>query len=111
HHAEAGGDRTAEQGGDFHVAVCGNRRNPVFSNDGVLVEGGDPASVDGSAIPFVLGGHGFDAQALAPVQHDLVARLHVTHTGAGFNHRARTFVAQQVRQELVLALGAVDLAQ
>ena len=89
----------------------GNRRDAVLGDDGILAEGGDPAGVDGAAVPEVLGRFGVDAGPFPPVQHDVVARLDAGHAGAGLHHDAAPFVTEQVRQEPVRALGPGDLVE
>ena len=52
-----------------------------------------------------------DALARPPVQHHGVARLDRGHARADLDHLRRRLVAEQVRQELVGALGGGDLVE
>ena len=45
------------------------------------------------------------------MQHNLVAPLDLTHAGPGIEYRARTFVPEQMGEELVLALRTVDFSE
>ena len=105
---ESGCHSAAKQCCHRHIAVGRNRRNAIFGNDRIFVESGHPSGIDDFAVPFVFRRDRFNAQALAPVQHNLVTRFNMTHAGAGFHHDSRAFVAQQVRKKFVLTLGTVN---
>ena len=107
--AGRGGDRAAEQRRDLEIEIGGDHRHPVLRDDGVVVEGRHPAGVELRAAPAVGGGRALDALARAPMQHHGVARLDVGDAGSGLDHRAGGLVAEQVREELVGALGRLDL--
>src|SRR4051812_46822852 len=109
--AEAGGDCTAEERRYVHVAVGRDCRDAIFRHHGILVEGSHPPRVQRLAAPPVFRGGGLDARTFAPVQHNLVARLDMTDARPGLDDRARTLMSQQVGEVLVLALGAVHLAE
>ena len=73
--AKSGCKRVSEKSTDFHAGAPGNRSQPIFRDNGMLVEGGDPAGVNRLAVPAVFGRCSFNPGARPPMQDDLVTLL------------------------------------
>ena len=74
-------------------------------------EGGHRAGVDRTFALAVHDAAGVDAVAANPAEDDAVANGDLAHAVASRQHRRRGFVAEQVRQETVLAALAARLHQ
>jgi hypothetical protein len=89
----------------------GNSRHPVFRDDGVFIECGNPSGIEFVATPAIARWCAFNAQAFSPVQYDQITGFDMFDARACLNHFGRRFMSQQVGQEFVFTLGAVDLTE
>ena len=74
-----GGHCTAEERGQSHVEAGRDDGEPVLGDDGLVVECGDPAGVDGFVSPLVFGRLALESTAGAPVEDDMIAGLDARH--------------------------------
>src|SRR2546423_1444501 len=73
-----------------------------------VVERGHPAGVDAGAVPPVGRRLRLEPGAGAPVHHDAIALPDAAHARPDVQDRAGAFVPEQMRQESVRALRALD---
>ncbi len=77
--AYGGGDGAAEEWGQAHVEARRDNGEAVLGDDGLVVESGDPAGVDGFVSPTVFGWLALESTAGAPVEDDMVTGLNARH--------------------------------
>ena len=105
HHPKPRGDGTAKQGRNLRLGAGGHLGAAVLAHHRMAVEGGDPARIERLAPPAVLRRIRLDASPGPPVQHHLIARLHLLHPRADRQHRGRSLMAHQMGQ---VGIGALD---
>ena len=74
-----GGHCATEQRGQSHVEARRDYGKAVLGDDGLVVECGDPAGVDGFVSPTVFGRLALESTAGAPVKNNMIARLDARH--------------------------------
>jgi len=98
--AEGGRHGASHEGGNFEIHTIRDLSEAVFRDDGVFVEGRHPSGVHRAAVPLILCRLGMDTRTLAPVHANAVARLHLGHSGAGFQNHGATLVTHEVGRNL-----------
>ena len=98
-----------EERGQSHVEAGRDDGEPVLGDDGLVVECGDPAGVDGFVSPTVFGRLALESSAGSPVEDNMIARLDARHTLPYPLDDARSLVAEEVGQKFIGALGGFDL--
>lgn len=73
------GDGTAEERGQSHVEAGRDDGKAVLGDDGLVVECGDPAGVDGFVSPTVFGRLALESTAGSPMKDNMIARLDARH--------------------------------
>ena len=108
-HADGGGDGTAEERGGAKVEAVRYNCEAVLGDDGLIVECGDPAGVNGFVAPTVFGRLGLEPPGGPPVENDMVAGLDAGDALPYPLDDARSLVAEEVGQKFIGALGGLDL--
>jgi len=68
-----------EERGQAHVEAGRDDGKAVLRDDGLVVEGGDPAGVDSFVSPTVFGRLALESSAGSPVEDNMIARLDARH--------------------------------
>ena len=75
-----GGHCATEKRGQSHIEAGRDDGEAVLGDDGLVVECGDPAGVDGFVSPTVFGWLALESTAGSPVKDNMVARLDTRHS-------------------------------
>jgi len=75
-----GGHCATEKRGQSHVKAGRDDGEPVLGDDGLVVECGDPAGIDGFVSPTVFRRLALESSAGSPVEDNMIARLDARHT-------------------------------
>lgn len=75
-----GGHCATEKRGQSHVKAGRDDGEPVLGDDGLVVECGDPAGIDGFVSPTVFRRLALESSAGSPVEDNMIALLDARHT-------------------------------
>lgn len=109
HDADGCGHRASEERCGAEVEVFGDDCQAILGDDGLVVEGGDPAGIHGAGAPPVFGWLALEAAGRAPVENDVIAGADSGDAFADALDDAGPLVSEEVGEKFIGALGGFDL--